>query len=79
MGPIFYFSEEGNGKVRGSSFGEPDGTEHAVELLEGNGQMILRVRIEGQPPVDLLLADNQAVAFAEAADAILRRIGRSRT
>ena len=43
--------------VRGSSFGEPDGTEHAVGLLEGNGHMILRVELaDSKEFVDLLFA-----------------------
>jgi hypothetical protein len=76
MGAISYFEEDRYGKIRGSSFGEPDGTEHNVELLEGNGHMILRIAFaDSERPVDLLFTPEQAVAFTRAAEAILMRLG----
>lgn len=75
MAAISYFEEDRYGKLRGSSCGEPDGTEHVVELLEGNGHMILRVILADQQAVDLLFSSEQAVAFTGSADAILMRLG----
>ncbi len=58
MSAISYFEPGRYGMVRGSSFGEPDGTEHTVELLEGNGHMILCVHLAGsERPTDLLFTD----------------------
>ena len=75
MGPIHYFDADNNGALRGSSFGEPDGTEHAVALLEGNGYMILRVTLaDSDKTVDLLFAKEQAIEFTEAAGAIIKRL-----
>ena len=59
MGAISYFPEYGAddeiANVHGSSFGEPDGTTHRIEVLEGNGHLILRVQLQGsQDEVDLL-------------------------
>ena len=72
MGPIVYFKEE----LCESSFGEPDEIEHPVELLEGNGHMILRVQLaDGERPVDLLFTEQQAVSFSDATQAILTRLG----
>ena len=75
MAATSYFDEDRNGKLSGSAFGEPDGTQHEVELLEGNGHMILRVSIGGANQVDLLFTDEQAVAFTAAVESITRRLG----
>lgn len=75
MAAISYFEEDRYGKLRGSSCGEPDGTEHVVELLEGNGHMILRIILAGHKAVDLLFSSDQAVAFTGSAEAILMRLG----
>jgi|LakMenE18May11ns_1017448.scaffolds.fasta_scaffold8635036_1 hypothetical protein len=76
MGPISFFSPSINGQVSGSLFGESDGTLHELELLEGGGRMIVRVAIDGHgKSVDLLLTKEQAIAFVEGAEALLRRIG----
>jgi len=76
MSAISYFEADRYGMVQGSSFGEPDGTEHTVELLEGNGHMILRVQLAGsERPTDLLFTEEQAIAFEDAAEAILSRLG----
>jgi hypothetical protein len=54
----------------GLHFGESDGTQHEVGLLEGNGRMILRVTLSGtEKTVDLLFTNEQAVAFTEGAEA----------
>ena len=75
MGAISYFDVDTYGKIRGSSFGEPDGTEHELELLEGNGRMILRVKLADNPKaVDLLFNIEQAMAFSDAITAIEKRI-----
>ena len=72
MGPITYFEHE----VDGSRFGEPDGTKHNVELLEGNGKFILRVRLEGtERDIDLCFTDQQAMKFSEATEDVLFRCG----
>jgi hypothetical protein len=79
MAPIFYFGVETDGTISGSSFGEPDGTKHEVELLEGEGHMILRVTLaESEKSVDLLFTDKQAISFTEATKAILRRLNLDR-
>lgn len=76
MGAIFFFDSSTYGKLSGSSFAEPDGTEHAVELLEGRGKMILRVELEGEEePVDLLFTRDQAIGFKHAVDGVMSRIG----
>lgn len=80
MSAIFYFSSDTEGKLKGSSFGESDGTEHDVELLEGNGHMILRVQLAGSDKsTDLLFSEDQAIAFANATKAILSRLGFSKS
>lgn len=40
--------------VQGSSSGEPDGANHRMEVLEGNGHLIVRVTLQGSEAVDLL-------------------------
>lgn len=76
MAPTFFFSDT----LRGSSFGEPDGTEHTVELLAGNGHMILRVDQAGAgKPVDLLFTDEQAGEFLGAVEGVLSRLGMRRS
>lgn len=77
MGPITYFDTEllEGKQISGSSFGEPDGTLHDLVLMEGNGQMILRVKLSGQKPVDLMFDHEQAISFASAAVEVLDRLG----
>lgn len=75
MGAISFFHIEGNEQLlSGSSFGEPDGTEHMVDLLEGNQKMILRVELQGQKTKDLVFTPEQALAFADAVDGVLGRL-----
>jgi len=78
MGAISFFGgiDDELGEIQGSSFGEPDGSTHEIELLEGLGHMILRIKLEGsKKSVDLLFTDDQARAFGESVDAVLRRLG----
>lgn len=80
MGAIGYFPAFGHDEeiadIQGSGFGEPDGTFHRLELYEGNGHMIVRVQLQGAAAsTDLLMTDEQAVAFTAGAQAILRRLG----
>src|SRR5262249_16766373 len=80
MGATGYFPAYGDDEeiadVSGSSFGEPDGTVHRIEVLEGNGHLIVRVRLKDYSgPVDLLFNKTQAVAFNGAVQAVLRRLG----
>lgn len=78
MSATFFFPPGGDdelGTVSGSSFGEPDGTNHSLELLEGNGNFIIRFGIENNKPVDLLLTRDQAINFTKGAIGILRRLG----
>lgn len=71
-----YNSDDSIADVSGSSFGESDGTTHRVEVLEGNGHLILRVKLQDSSnSVDLLFNKNQADAFAGGVEAVLRRIG----
>lgn len=80
MGAITYFPEYGAddeiADVQGSSFGEADGTIHRIEVLEGNGHLIVRVQLQGsQESVELLFENDQAVAFGGGVQAVLRRLG----
>lgn len=79
MGAISYFpdfnSDESIADIKGSSFGEADGSKHRVEVLEGNGHLILRVAVNGENAVDLLFDSDQAVMFAGGVDAVIRRLG----
>ena len=76
MGAIFYFDPEMEGKLRGSSFCKPDGTEHDVALFEDDGHMVLRVRLAGSSEsVDFLFSAKHAVAFGSATEAALSRLG----
>lgn len=62
--------------VDGSWFGEPNGKKHRLELLTGNGRMIVRVKLEGDDrETDLLLTSEQAIEFGAGVQAALRRIG----
>lgn len=72
MSAIDFFDED----LSGSSFAEPDQTQHNVKLLTDEGKLILRVALEGhERPTDLLLADQQAIKFQEAVNAAISRIG----
>lgn len=76
--PVTFFDTEINDqKIPGSSCGEPDETRHDVALFEGECQMIIRVRLQGQQPVDLLFPNEMAVEFTQAAIECLFRIGLS--
>lgn len=76
MAATYFFDTETEGKLQGSSFGKPDGTEHAVEIWEGNGKIILRVELEGSArAIDLVFTNKQAVAFASAAERACSRLG----
>jgi len=80
MGTVGYFPEYGADEeiasVQGSSFGEPDGTSHKIEVLEGNGRLIVRVDLQdSEVSVDLFFRDEQAVAFGCGVQAVLRRLG----
>ena len=80
MGAITYFPEYGAddeiADVQGSSFGEPDGTTHRIEVLEGEGHLIVRVKLQGsQDAVDLLFENEQAIAFGAGVRAVLSRLG----
>jgi len=80
MGAITYFPAFGEDEriadIQGSSFGEPDGSEHRVEVLEGRGHLIVRVTLQGiENSVDLLFTDGQAVGFGAGVQAVLRRLG----
>ena len=73
---ITYFGEcKDNGKLRGSSFGNPDGTEHCVEILEGNGKMILRVSLADAETVEMIFTDKQARDFTAACVNVLSCLG----
>jgi hypothetical protein len=79
MGAITYFPAFGDddeiAEVQGSSFGEPDGTKHRIEVLEGNGHLIVRVTLkDAKGPVDLLFSDEQASGFGAGVQAVLRRL-----
>ncbi len=75
MGALFYFPEDMKETVSGSSCGEPDGTQHVLQVLEGNGRLIIRVQLNGsEKSVDLLLDGAQALAFAEGVNGVIRRI-----
>ena len=80
MSTITYFPEFGAddeiANVHGSSFGEPDSTIHRIEVLEGEGHLVLRVQLQGsQDAVDLLFENEQAIAFGAGVQAVLRRLG----
>lgn len=77
MAATFFFLEEVNGTVSGiTSTGEPDGKEYGVELIEDRGDVILRVRLEdSQSDVNLMFTKEQAVQFADAMAAVVRRCG----
>lgn len=80
MGAISYFpdynADDEIANVQGSSCGEPDGTTHRIEVLEGEGHLILRVTLQGsQGEVDLLFENEQAVAFGAGVQAVLSRLG----
>ena len=80
MGAICYFPEYGAddeiADVQGSSFGESDGTTHRIEVLEGNGHLIIRVKLHGsQEAVDLLFQNDQAIAFGDGIQAVVERLG----
>lgn len=80
MGAVGYFpdynTDDSIADVDGSSFGESDGTKHRIEVLEGNGHLIVRVKLQGMDePVDLLFNDEQASAFGAGVEAVLFRLG----
>ncbi len=80
MGAIFFFPAYGHpaeiADVQGSSCGEPDGTTHRIEVLEGEGHLIVRVELNGsEKPVDLLFNREQAIAFGDGVQGVLRRLG----
>lgn len=80
MGAITYFPawgyDDAVADVSGSSFGEPDGTTHRIEVLEGEGHLIVRVALQNaDEPVDLLFDDDQAKAFGAGVSAVLERLG----
>lgn len=61
--------------VNGSSFGESDGTEHDIVVLEGNGHLILRVQLAGsKEPTDLLFTSEQLVEFADGIEGVRSRL-----
>jgi hypothetical protein len=78
MAAQFFFDAERFGRISGSSFGEPDGTDHEVEVLEANGHLIVRVEIGDNGPVDLLFTKEQAAEFASAVDSVLLCVGINR-
>ena len=80
MGATTYFPAYGHADeiadVQGSSFGVSDGTMHRIELLEGEGHLIVRVSLkDSKEPVDLLFNEEQAAAFGDGVQAVLRRLG----
>jgi len=71
MAPLFFFSEE----IAGSSFAEPNGKTHMVEVFEGEGNFLVRVECAEGKPIDLLFTREQAEAFGNSVDECLARIG----
>ena len=80
MGAISYFpgfhSDDGIANISGSSCGEPDGKTHRVEVLEGEGHLIVRVELDGgKGEAELLFNAEQANAFGAAVQTVLSRLG----
>lgn len=75
MGALLHFPGDPNETVDGSAFGEPDGTRHLLQVLDGNGRLIIRVQLSGSDKsVDLLLDGSRAFAFAAGVNAAIQRI-----
>jgi len=79
MAAISYFpaydQPEEIANVKGSMFGEPDGTIHRVEVLDGEGSLIVRVQLQSSDePVDLLFDRKRALAFSAGVEAVLERM-----
>ena len=74
MAPLFFFSET----IEGSSFAEPNGKTHLVEVFEGEGNFLLRVETSDGKTIDLLFTREQAAEFANSVDECLARCGIAR-
>lgn len=72
---VTFFGPDGNGALSGVRFARSDGKRHEVELLENEGQMLLRIKLDGMDDsVDLLFTNEQAVNFGSAVLMCLHRI-----
>ncbi|NLY02457.1 MAG: hypothetical protein GXY83_40760 [Rhodopirellula sp.] len=72
MAAVSLFDEE----VSDACGGEPDGTKHSLELFIADGYVHVSVDLSGKErSADLRLTKDQAIAFADAAESALFRLG----
>ena len=77
MSFVSHFSKDSDGLVLRKQPGTPTAKpEHSVELLSGNGKMVLQIQTPDSDDITCLeFTNEQAVSFADAAEQILFSIG----
>lgn len=66
-----YFDQDSDGLVART---EDSGPTHRLALIEHDGQMIVRVEVDGKT-IDSYLTDQQLSAFTKSCCAIAQRLG----